>query len=100
MNLTDKDRPNPDELLAFINKEQELSNKGKLQIFFGMCAGVGKTSSMLKAAFIEKNKGQDVVIGYVETHKRKETDALVEGFEIIPRKILEYKNTSLQEMDT
>jgi two-component system, OmpR family, sensor histidine kinase KdpD len=97
--LTDENRPNPDELLAYIRKEEELSNKGKLKIFFGMCAGVGKTSSMLKAALIEKNKGQDIVIGYVETHKRKETDALVEGFEIIPRKSLEYKNTPLQEMD-
>ncbi len=99
MNLTDENRPNPDELLLYIKKEQEQSNKGKLKIFFGMCAGVGKTSSMLKAAHIEKNKGQDVVIGYIETHKRKETDALVEGLEIIPRKSIVYKNTGLQEMD-
>ena len=93
------DRPNPDELLAALAREEEKSKRGKLKIFFGMCAGVGKTYSMLQAAHIEKKKGSDIVIGYVETHKRKETEALVSGFEIIPRKGIEYKSTSVQEMD-
>jgi len=93
------DRPNPDELLAALAKEEEKSKRGKLKIFFGMCAGVGKTYTMLQAAHVEKKKGSDIVIGYVETHKRKETEALVSGFEIIPRKALEYKSTSVEEMD-
>jgi len=93
------ERPNPDELLAALAREEEKSKRGKLKIFFGMCAGVGKTYTMLQAAHIEKKKGNDIVIGYVETHKRKETEALVHGFEIIPRKAIEYKSTSVEEMD-
>lgn len=93
------DRPNPDELLAALSREEEKNKRGKLKIFFGMCAGVGKTYTMLQAAHDEKEKGNDIVIGYVETHKRKETETLVSGFEIIPRKILEYKSTSIEEMD-
>lgn len=93
------ERPNPDELLASIKEEEEKGKRGKLKIFFGMCAGVGKTYSMLQTAQIEKKKGADVVIGYVETHRRKETDALVEGFELIPRRKYNYKTATLQEMD-
>lgn len=93
------ERPNPDELLAALAKEEEKSKRGKLKIFFGMCAGVGKTYTMLQAAHDEKKKGNDIVVGYVETHNRKETVALVHGFEIIPRKSIEYKSTSVQEMD-
>jgi len=93
------ERPNPDELLAALVKEEEKSKRGKLKIFFGMCAGVGKTYTMLQAAHDEKKKGNDIVVGYVETHNRKETVALVHGFEIIPRKTIEYKSTSVEEMD-
>ena len=64
-----------------------------------MCAGVGKTYTMLQTAHAEKLKGNDIIIGYVETHNRKETAELAEGFELIPRKIYEYKSTSVQEMD-
>lgn len=99
MDFADDNRPNPDELLASLKEEEEKSKRGKLKIFFGMCAGVGKTYSMLEAAQIEKKKGADVVIGYVETHRRKETDALVEGFEIIPRRKYSYRTAMLQEMD-
>jgi len=99
MNDFEIDRPNPDELLAALAKEEEKSKRGKLKIFFGMCAGVGKTYTMLQAAHAEKKKGNDIVIGYVETHNRKETVALVHGFEIIPRKAIEYKSTSVEEMD-
>lgn len=93
------ERPNPDDLLAALAKEEEKSKRGKLKIFFGMCAGVGKTYTMLQAAHDEKKKGNDIVVGYVETHNRKETVALVHGFEIIPRKAIEYKSTSVEEMD-
>lgn len=92
-------RPNPDELLASLNKEEEKSKRGKLKIFFGMCAGVGKTYTMLQTAHAEKLKGIDIVAGYIETHNRKETSCLVEGFEVIPRKVYEYKSTKVEEMD-
>ena len=95
----DDNRPNPDDLLASLNEEEERSKRGKLKIFFGMCAGVGKTYTMLQTAQAEKQKGNDIIIGYIETHNRKETNDLIEGFEIIPRKSIEYKTTILQEMD-
>ena len=95
----DDNRPDPDELLASLKFEEEKSKRGKLKIFFGMCAGVGKTYTMLQTAHAEKSKGSDIVIGYVETHNREETAELAEGFELIPRKIYEYKSTSVQEMD-
>jgi len=93
------DRPDPDELLASLKNDEEKSKRGKLKIFFGMCAGVGKTYTMLQTAHAEKLKGSDIIIGYVETHGRKETAKLVEGFELIPRKTYEYKTTSVQDMD-
>ena len=99
MNNYEDDRPNPDELLASLISEEEKSKRGKLKIFFGMCAGVGKTYSMLKTAKAEKLKGHDIIIGYVETHNRKETAELAEGFELIPRRIYEYKSTVVHEMD-
>jgi two-component system sensor histidine kinase KdpD len=92
-------RPNPDELLASIKLEEEKSKRGKLKIFFGMCAGVGKTYTMLQTAYAEKSKGADIIIGYVETHNRKETADLTEGFEVIPRKSYQYKSTTVYEMD-
>ena len=92
-------RPNPDELLASLIDEEEKSKRGKLKIFFGMCAGVGKTYTMLQTAHAEKLKGSEIIIGYVETHNRKETADLVEGFELIPRKNYDYKSTSVEEMD-
>jgi two-component system sensor histidine kinase KdpD len=86
-------RPDPDELLASIKFEEEKSKRGKLKIFFGMCAGVGKTYTMLQTAQAEKLKGNDIIIGYIETHNRKETAELVAGFESIPRKTYQYKST-------
>lgn len=99
MNGTDDNRPDPDELLASLKSEEEKSKRGKLKIFFGMCAGVGKTYNMLKAAQTEKSKGLDVVIGYIETHNRKETAELVGDFEIIPRKEIDYKSIKIKELD-
>ncbi len=98
MDFTD-DRPNPDDLLASMKEEEAKSKRGKLKIFFGMCAGVGKTYTMLQTAQIEKMKGAEIVIGYVETHNRKETAQLVEGFELIPRKKYIYKTAHVEEMD-
>ena len=94
-----ENRPNPDELLASMINEEEKSKRGKLKIFFGMCAGVGKTYTMLQAAHAEQLKGIDIIVGIVETHNRVETAELVKGFELIPRKTSEYKSTTVQEMD-
>ena len=98
MHATDN-RPDPDELLASLKLEEEKSNRGKLKIFFGMCAGVGKTYTMLQTAQAEKLKGNDIIIGYIETHNRKETKELAEGFEVIPRKTYNYQSATVQEMD-
>jgi two-component system sensor histidine kinase KdpD len=98
MDYADK-RPDPDELLASLINDEAKNKRGKLKIFFGMCAGVGKTYTMLRIALADQVKGIDVVIGYVEPHKRKETAALIEGLELIPRKLIGYKGTSLEEMD-
>ena len=98
MDIADN-RPDPDELLASLKLEEEKSKRGKLKIFFGMCAGVGKTYTMLETAQAEKLKGCDIVIGYVETHNRKETADLAEGFELIPRRTYQYKTTTVYEMD-
>jgi two-component system, OmpR family, sensor histidine kinase KdpD len=95
----DDNRPDPDELLASLKLEEEKSKRGKLKIFFGMCAGVGKTYTMLQTAHAEKLKGSDIITGYIETHNREETEELAKGFELIPRKIYQYKSTSVQEMD-
>jgi two-component system, OmpR family, sensor histidine kinase KdpD len=95
----EESRPDPDELLASLISEEEKSKRGKLKIFFGMCAGVGKTYTMLQAAHAEKLKGNDIIIGYVETHNRKETTELTVGFELIPHSVYEYKSTSVKEMD-
>jgi len=99
LNNFNDNRPDPDELLASLKDDEEKSKRGKLKIFFGMCAGVGKTYSMLQTAHAEMLKGSDTIIGYVETHGRIETAKLVEGFELIPRKRYEYKTTSVEEMD-
>jgi two-component system, OmpR family, sensor histidine kinase KdpD len=92
-------RPNPDELLARIKAEEAQLARGKLKIFLGYVAGVGKTYSMLEAAHQRKQEGIDVVVGYVETHKRKETEGLMEGLELIPRCQVEYRGTILTDMD-
>jgi two-component system, OmpR family, sensor histidine kinase KdpD len=92
-------RPDPDELLASVINEEDRSRKGKLKIFFGMCAGVGKTYTMLQTAHAEKRKGMDIVIGYVETHKRIETDELLEGLEVLNRKEYQYRSAVLRDMD-
>ncbi|PJZ51447.1 sensor histidine kinase [Leptospira adleri] len=92
-------RLDPDELLRKIQAEEQKSVSGKLKIFFGMVAGVGKTYAMLNAARALKKEGVDVVVGYIETHGRKETEELLEGLEIIPRKIIEHRGIQFEEMD-
>lgn len=95
----DSTRPDPDELLNALKKEEERERHGKLKIIFGMCAGVGKTYDMLKSAHEAQAKGIDVVVGYVETHHRAETEALLQGLRVIPRATVTYRGTTLEEMD-
>src|SRR5579884_2959214 len=73
--MSEGERPNPDALLARMKREEEASARGKLKIFFGMCPGVGKTYAMLQAARQKQAEGCEVLIGIVETHGRKETEA-------------------------
>ncbi len=82
-----------------VQKEEAVDQHGKLKIFLGMSAGVGKTYAMLESAHQRLAEGVDVVIGYIETHKRAETDAQVTGLPIIPRKRYPYRETMLEEMD-
>jgi two-component system sensor histidine kinase KdpD len=97
--VNDGQRPNPDALLAAIQSDAARKKRGRLKVFLGMCPGVGKTYAMLEAAQRELRSGRDVVIGYIETHGRKETDALAEGLPIIPRKISGHRGVALAEMD-
>ena len=73
--MSEADRPNPDEILAQLKREEAAATRGKLKIFFGMSPGVGKTYAMLQAAQQKLQQGTEVVIGIVETHERKETEA-------------------------
>jgi two-component system, OmpR family, sensor histidine kinase KdpD len=90
-------RPSPDALLEAARREE--SNAGRLKIFVGAAPGVGKTYEMLQAARAKRGEGVDVVAGVVETHGRKETQALLEGLEVIPRRRIEYRGQWLEEMD-
>ena len=97
--MSEAERPNPDEILAQMKREETESTRGKLKIFFGMSPGVGKTYAMLQAARQKQAEGCEVVVGVVETHGRKETEALLEGMPIMPRTQVEYRGTTLNEMD-
>src|SRR5215469_17861486 len=90
-------RPSPEALLEAARREE--GRAGKLRIFVGAAAGVGKTYEMLQQAHARKKDGYDVVIGVVETHGRKETEALLAGLEAVPRRRVEYKGQWLDEMD-
>jgi two-component system, OmpR family, sensor histidine kinase KdpD len=97
--MNDDQRPNPDILLHAL-KQAELSvRKGKLSIFFGMAAGVGKTYAMLEAAQNQFKDGVDVTVGIVESHGRTETESLLKGLPLIPRKKISYRDTVIEEID-
>ena len=90
-------RPSPEALLEAARREERRS--GRLKIFVGAAPGVGKTYEMLQQARARKQDGYDIVVGVVETHGRKETQALLDGLEVVPRKRLEYRGQWLEEMD-
>jgi two-component system sensor histidine kinase KdpD len=92
-------RPDPEELLALARAEEERARRGKLKVFFGAAAGVGKTTAMLEAAQALKRRGVDVVVGWVDTHGRQETAALLAGLEVLPRRTVEHRGVVLEELD-
>ena len=92
-------RPDPDELLDKLQRDEEKRQRGKLKVFFGASAGVGKTYAMLQAAKRRSDDGVDVVVGIAETHGRGETAALLEGLEVLPLAHIEYRNRKLAEFD-
>lgn len=95
----DYQRPDPDALLRMIKSEEAFEGKGKLTVFFGYAPGVGKTYAMLYDARQNKKEGKDIVIGFLQTHGRIETESLAEGLEAIPLKTVDYKGIKSLEMD-
>lgn len=93
------ERPNPDQLLKRVQAEEPELQRGRLKLFFGANAGVGKTYAMLEAARQRKKEGLDVAVGVVESHGREETAALLEGLEVLPKKEIEYKGIKIHEFD-
>ncbi len=92
-------RPDPDTLLASLQRDEARARRGQLKVFFGMCPGVGKTYAMLRAAQQELLERVDVVVGLVETHGRRETEALLVGLPVIPRRDIEHRGIRLTEFD-
>lgn len=93
------ERPDPDELLARVERDKAKARRGRLKIFFGAAAGVGKTYAMLLAARERRAESVDIIIGLVETHGRKETAILMEGLEVLPPRLIDYRGTTLREFD-
>lgn len=92
-------RPDPDALVQRLRAEQTRSQRTKLKLFFGFAPGVGKTFAMLESAQRLRATGVDVVVGCVETHGRQETAELLDGLEVLPRTIVEYRGAKLEELD-
>jgi len=99
MAIASDQRPDPDELLAQLQAEEQRARRGRLRIYFGASAGVGKTYAMLGAARREQQAGRDVVVGLVETHGRSETSQLAEGLPRLPLKEIRYRDRLLPEFD-
>ncbi len=97
--MAESPRPNPDALLASLKRDEQRAARGRLKVFFGMCPGVGKTYAMLRAAQQELRDGTDLVVGVVETHRRAETEALLAGLPVVPRKAIEHRGIRVTEMD-
>src|ERR1700704_5592479 len=92
-------RRDPDVLLARVQRDDAKSRRGRLKIFFGAAAGVGKTYAMLLAAREKRAEGVDIVVGVVETHGRAETAALLEGLEVLPPRLIQYRGAQIRKFD-
>src|SRR5512140_2195768 len=99
MTTSEDHRPDPDELLRKLQREEHAGERGRLRIYLGAAPGVGKTYAMLREGRRRKGRGTDVVVGYVETYGRPLTLEALEGLEVIPRKVIEYQGVKLEEMD-
>src|SRR5512142_1799391 len=88
-------RPTPEQFLQLIRRQQ----RGRLKVYLGSAAGVGKTYAMLREGQRLKKQGVDVVIGFVETHGRPETQEQLDDIEVVPPRIIEYRGVKLREMD-
>src|SRR5215469_12442578 len=93
--MSEERRPEPESFLDLVPR----SHKGRLKIYIGPAAGVGKTYKMLQEAHDLRRKGIDVVLGYIETHGRAETERQVRDLEIVPRRKIQYRGVELEEMD-
>lgn len=93
------DRPDPDRLLDRLKEEEARAARGRFKVFLGATAGVGKTYAMLEQARVRRSQGVDVVAGWVETHGRRETEALLEGLEMLPAQTVDYRGARLREFD-
>jgi two-component system sensor histidine kinase KdpD len=98
--LTDSERPNPDEMLERVRRQAGAGARGRLRVYIGMAPGVGKTFAMLNEGRRRKERGTDVVIGFVETYGRLRTVQAIGDLETIPRRRVQYKGVVLEEMDT
>jgi len=92
-------RPDPEQLLKRVQDEESRSQRARFKVFFGAAPGVGKTYAMLQEAHVKKAEGVDVVVGIVETHRRAETEILLEGLEVLPHRLGMYRGVSLEEFD-
>src|ERR1700739_1800549 len=95
MSQAEPSRPDPDALLASAKRQ----GRGRLKVYLGMAPGVGKTFEMLTSARRRRDEGTDVVVGVIETHGRKDTEALLEGLEVLPRQPIEYRGRQMMEFD-
>ncbi len=94
----DAERPTAEEMLARVQAEQP-GTRGRLRVYLGMAPGVGKTYRMLEEAHRRRDRGTDVVVGFVETYGRRHTAALLDGLEAVPRARIEYRGVVVEEMD-
>jgi len=95
----ENERPDPDQLLAEVKAREAVARRGRLRIYFGASAGVGKTFAMLTGARALRNEGKDVLVGVLETHGRKETEALLQDLPALPLAEIVYQGRALREFD-
>lgn len=97
--MISEDRPDPDQLLKAVQEEEKKYHLGRLKIFFGMSAGVGKTYAMLEEAHRRLDEGVNLVVGVINTHERQETEKVLQGLPIIEEKWIEFKDKAFKELD-
>jgi two-component system sensor histidine kinase KdpD len=93
------ERPDPDALLKGLQRDEATRSRGRLKVFLGASAGVGKTYAMLSEAHERIERGEGVLVGYVETHGRRETETLLDGLPLLPRRTVDYRGVKVEEFD-